>query len=79
MLGGVWNFSSEFSFCLCIKTSVLFQTCMDKPGPKLTGREQNCLSNCVQRFIDANILVTKNLEKKADQILKQHDGMSSME
>ena len=51
---------------------------MEKPGPKLTGKEQNCLQNCVQRFIDANILVTQNLEKKADQILKQHDGMSSM-
>merc|ERR1712045_131506 len=56
-----------------------WETCMDKPGPKLTGKEQNCLSNCVQRFIDANILVTQNLEKKADQILKQHDGMSGME
>ena len=68
-----------FSFIIRKKESFYFQTCMDKPGPKLTGKEQNCLSNCVQRFIDANILVTQNLEKKADQILKQHDGMSGME
>lgn len=49
---------------------------MDKPGPKLDSKQQSCLNNCVQRFIDANILATRQLENKASGLLKQHDELS---
>ena len=38
-------------------------------------KSENCLNNCVQRFLDANITVTQNLEKKATDILKNHDEL----
>ena len=43
---------------------------MDKPGPKMDSKTDRCLNNCVQRFIDANIAVTKNLDAKATQMIK---------
>jgi len=41
----------------------------------MDGKTQNCLKNCVDRFIDANLLVTRHLEKKAESFLNQHDNM----
>nr|ADD38349.1 Mitochondrial import inner membrane translocase subunit Tim8 A [Lepeophtheirus salmonis] len=38
-----------------------WDTCFDKPGPKLDSRTETCLKNCVDRFLDANIHLTKNL------------------
>lgn len=57
-------------------TDKCWETCMDKPGPKLDSKQQSCLNNCVQRFIDANILATRQLENKASSLLKQHDELS---
>nr|ACO11753.1 Mitochondrial import inner membrane translocase subunit Tim8 A [Caligus rogercresseyi] len=37
--------------------------CIDKPGPKLDSRSEKCLKNCVDRFLDANILLTMNMQK----------------
>jgi len=34
----------------------------------LDGKTENCLKNCVDRFIDTNILVTGRFEKKAASI-----------
>ena len=31
--------------------------------------------NCVDRFLDTNIMVTKQLESKASQMLKNHDSL----
>jgi len=31
----------------------------DKPAAKLDSRTDNCLSNCVNRFIDASLAVTQ--------------------
>ena len=41
----------------------------------MDNKTKNCLENCVQRFLDANILVTQKLERKAEGILNQHDNI----
>ena len=41
----------------------------------MDGKSENCLKNCVQRFLDTNIAVTQNLEKKATNILQNHDNL----
>lgn len=53
-----------------------WDTCMDKPSHKLDSRTESCLKNCVSRFLDANILITERLEKKATEMLNNHDSMS---
>lgn len=45
-----------------------WETCiepMGKPSNRLDGKAESCLKNCVDRFIDTNILVTGRFEKKA--------------
>ena len=57
-------------------TDKCWETCVDKPGYKMDSKTRYCLENCVQRFIDANIIATKNLEKKSSDILNRHDRFS---
>ncbi|XP_067138570.1 mitochondrial import inner membrane translocase subunit Tim8 [Centruroides vittatus] len=40
-------------------TDVCWDKCIDKPGPKLDGRTEACLTNCVERFIDTSMIITK--------------------
>merc|ERR1711971_704743 len=56
-------------------TEKCWDTCIDRPGPKMDGKSENCLKNCVQRFLDTNIAVTQNLEAKATNILNNHDNL----
>ncbi|OAD52626.1 Mitochondrial import inner membrane translocase subunit Tim8 [Eufriesea mexicana] len=37
---------------------ICWEKCVDKPGVKLDGRTETCLSNCVDRFIDVSLLIT---------------------
>lgn len=32
--------------------------CVDKPGSKLDGRTETCITNCVDRFIDVSLFIT---------------------
>ena len=43
--------------------------CMDgvKPSTRLEGKSRDCISNCVERFLDANIMVTRRFGEKASQ------------
>lgn len=50
-------------------TEKCWDTCVDgKPSSKLSGKNENCLKNCVERFLDTNILVTERLTQKAEQL-----------
>ena len=49
-------------------TEKCWEACIDRPGPKMDGKSENCLKNCVQRFLDTNIAVTQNLEKKMNEM-----------
>nr|DAA34771.1 TPA_inf: mitochondrial import inner membrane translocase subunit TIM8 [Amblyomma variegatum] len=37
---------------------ICWDKCVDKPGAKLDGRTETCLSNCVERFIDTSLSIT---------------------
>jgi len=46
-----------------------WDTCFDsKPSTRVDSRTETCLKNCVERFIDTNILVTQRIEKKAQEL-----------
>lgn len=40
-------------------TDTCWDKCIDKPGNKLDGRTESCLVNCVDRFIDTTLLISK--------------------
>jgi len=44
-------------------TERCWDLCVDKPSSKLDGKQQSCLVNCVQRFIDTTNYVVNRLEK----------------
>lgn len=50
-------------------TEKCWDTCMDKPSNKLDSKTQDCMRSCVHRFIDANILVTRRMDQKGQQLL----------
>ena len=43
-------------------TERCWELCMDKPGQKLDSRTENCMVNCVQRFIDTTNYVVNRLD-----------------
>ncbi|XP_060831747.1 mitochondrial import inner membrane translocase subunit Tim8 [Bombus pascuorum] len=49
---------------------ICWEKCVDKPGVKLDSRTEQCLSNCVDRFIDVSLLVTNRFA----QILQKSVG-----
>ncbi|XP_028626684.1 putative mitochondrial import inner membrane translocase subunit Tim8 A-B [Grammomys surdaster] len=44
-------------------TELCWEKCMDRPGPKLDGRAELCLVNCVERFIDTSQFILNRLEQ----------------
>ncbi|KAG7166481.1 Mitochondrial import inner membrane translocase subunit Tim8 A-like, partial [Homarus americanus] len=40
-------------------------SCMDRPSTRLESRTEGCITNCVERFIDANNFVANRLQKVA--------------
>ncbi|XP_063709702.1 mitochondrial import inner membrane translocase subunit Tim8 [Culicoides brevitarsis] len=45
--------------------------CVDKPGKKLESRQETCLDNCVNRFIDTSLFIAN---RYAQKIQKQSGG-----
>jgi len=45
-----------------------WDTCVDKPGVRLEHKTQDCLKSCVNRFLDANILVTQRMEQQGQKL-----------
>ncbi|XP_008821837.1 putative mitochondrial import inner membrane translocase subunit Tim8 A-B [Nannospalax galili] len=44
-------------------TELCWEKCMDKPRPRLDGRAEVCLVNCVERFIDTSQFILNRLEQ----------------
>ena len=44
--------------------------CMDgvKPSSRLDSKSSNCIQNCVERFLDANIMITRRLGEQANKL-----------
>jgi len=52
-------------------TNNCWDICMTgTPGSKMDGKTQTCLSNCVNRFIDASAFIVKRLESVGKQHLQ---------
>lgn len=52
-------------------TNSCWDICMTgTPGSKMDGKTQTCLSNCVNRFIDASAFIVKRLESVGKQHLQ---------
>ena len=46
-------------------TDICWERCIDKPGNKLDSKNETCLKNCVERFIDTSHFILTRLEKKS--------------
>merc|ERR1712096_509065 len=44
--------------------------CVGNPSSSLSGREENCLGNCVDRFIDTTLLITNRFSQLAQKMGK---------
>lgn len=49
---------------------ICWDKCVDKPGQKLDSKQENCLHNCVDRFIDTSLLITNRFA----QLLQKSGG-----
>lgn len=49
---------------------ICWDKCVEKPGQKLDSKQENCLHNCVDRFIDTSLLITNRFA----QLLQKSGG-----
>lgn len=45
-------------------TDLCWDTCIDKPSTKLDSKTENCLMNCVERYIDSNLMLANRFADK---------------
>ena len=45
-------------------TDICWETCVQKIGNKLESRQQTCLSNCVERFLDTSNFIINRLSQR---------------
>ncbi|XP_046816096.1 mitochondrial import inner membrane translocase subunit Tim8 A-like [Vespa crabro] len=46
-------------------TDICWETCIDRPAPRLEAKIEKCLMNCVERFIDTTNFITNRWERIA--------------
>ncbi|XP_034666494.1 mitochondrial import inner membrane translocase subunit Tim8-like [Drosophila subobscura] len=51
---------------------ICWEKCIGRPSSKLDHATEVCLSNCVDRFIDTSVLITKRFA----EILNKRGGMN---
>ena len=63
---------SQFNLLVHDLTEKCWDLCMDRPSTKLGPKTETCISNCVERFIDSNVLLTKKMDNnpKLNQIIQ---------
>ncbi len=49
-------------------TDLCWDTCIDSVGSSLSGRNENCLKNCAERFVDTTLLVTNRFTQLASKM-----------
>ncbi|RUS22980.1 Tim10/DDP family zinc finger-domain-containing protein [Endogone sp. FLAS-F59071] len=49
-------------------TDLCWDKCIGKIGNKLDRGEEQCLSNCVERFLDTSLFIVKRLEEVKNQL-----------
>lgn len=45
-------------------TDICWEKCVDKTSSKLESKQQTCLTNCVERFIDSSNFIINRLSQK---------------
>ncbi|CAL7948350.1 unnamed protein product [Xylocopa violacea] len=55
------NTNQQFQRLASNLTDICWQVCIEAPGRSLDLYNQNCLVNCVERFIDTNNFITYRL------------------
>ena len=45
-------------------TDLCWDACIDKPSNKLDSKTENCLMNCVERYIDSNLMLANRFADK---------------
>merc|ERR1719430_1762731 len=50
---------------------VCWERCVDRPSSKLDSRQETCLTNCVDRFVDVSLTITNRFA----QLLQKQGGM----
>ncbi|EDV24410.1 uncharacterized protein TRIADDRAFT_24994 [Trichoplax adhaerens] len=45
-------------------TDLCWDACIDKPSAKLDSKTENCLMNCVERYIDSNLMLANRFADK---------------
>eukprot|EP00092_Neocalanus_flemingeri_P031867 GFUD01034616.1.p1 GENE.GFUD01034616.1~~GFUD01034616.1.p1 ORF type:complete len:120 (-),score=52.39 GFUD01034616.1:97-456(-) len=45
-----------------------WDVCVGSPSSSLSGREETCLANCVDRFIDTGLLITNRFAQLAQKM-----------
>lgn len=53
----------RFQYLVHALTEQCWDICVEKAGTRLDSRTENCLVNCVERFIDTTNFVVNRLEK----------------
>uniref|UniRef100_T1IRK0 Mitochondrial import inner membrane translocase subunit n=1 Tax=Strigamia maritima TaxID=126957 RepID=T1IRK0_STRMM len=53
----------RFQYLVHALTEACWDMCMEKPGTRLDSRTENCLINCVERFIDTTNYVVNRIDK----------------
>ena len=56
-------------------TGICWETCMDKPSPRLEPKVHKCLVNCVERFIDTTNYITNRIERIATNLQPESDSI----
>ncbi|XP_034125159.1 mitochondrial import inner membrane translocase subunit Tim8-like [Drosophila guanche] len=52
---------------------ICWEKCIGRPSTKLDHATEMCLSNCVDRFIDTSVLITKRFA----EILNKRNGVNN--
>jgi len=58
---------AEFQAQVHRLTDTCWEVCMEKPSSRLDSRTENCLGNCVNRFIDTTLLLTNRFAQMLEQ------------
>ncbi|XP_037087222.1 mitochondrial import inner membrane translocase subunit Tim8-like [Pollicipes pollicipes] len=48
-----------------------WERCVDKPSSKLDSRQESCLGNCVDRFVDVSLTITNRFA----QLVQKQQGL----
>ena len=54
----------KFNTQVAAFTDMCWDKCVEKPGSKFDGKTETCIVNCVERFLDTQMLITKRFTER---------------